>query len=189
MLSRLLRMALPSLTLASSSYFFCWMASGIWAKVDLWWSMAAFTFSSSFSRSARLASSWDNSRSILREEFFKWSINHVSSLASYLLEFPSANKVLRLNRFLWAYFNLKTSSSKMDRGDKTLERARDGLPLMTKKALCIESMSWTKSAIFFSNIGRTSLSWFLVSSDKTSLEEVDDDLISSSSRYSSRLKE
>ena len=100
MLSRLLWMALPSLTLASSSYFCCWMASGIWARVDLWWSMAAFTFSSSFSSSARQASSWDNSGSILREEFFKWSINYVSSLASCLLEFPLANKVSRLDRFL-----------------------------------------------------------------------------------------
>ena len=80
MFSRLLWMALPSLTLASSSYFFCWMASGIWARVDLWRSMAAFTFSSSLSSSACLTSSWDNSRSILREEFFKWSINCVSSL-------------------------------------------------------------------------------------------------------------
>ena len=40
MLSRLLRMALPSLTLANGSHFFCWMASGIWARMGLWWSMA-----------------------------------------------------------------------------------------------------------------------------------------------------
>jgi len=54
---RLLQMTLPSLTLVSSSYLFCLMASGIWAKVDLWRSMAAFTFSSSFSSSACLISS------------------------------------------------------------------------------------------------------------------------------------
>ena len=93
MLSRILRMALPSLTLASSSYFFYWMVSGIWARMDLWRSMAAFMFSSSFSSSTCLASSWDNSGLILREEFFKWSINCVNSLASCLLEFPLANKV------------------------------------------------------------------------------------------------
>ena len=77
----------------------------------------------------------------------------------------------------------------MEKGDKTLERAGDGLPLMAKKTLCIRSASWTRSAIFFSNIGRTSLSWFLVSFGKVSLEEVADELISSSSKYSSRLKE
>ena len=77
----------------------------------------------------------------------------------------------------------------MDKGDKTLERTGDGLYLIAKKTLCIELVSWTKSAIFFSNIDNISLSQFLVSSDKVSLEEVADELISSSSRYSSRLKE
>ena len=77
----------------------------------------------------------------------------------------------------------------MDKGDKTLERTGDVLPLIAKKTLCIELVSWTKLAIFFSNIGNISLSQFLVSSDKVSLEEVADELISSSSRYSSRLKE
>ena len=55
--SRLLRMALLLFTLASNSYFFCLTASGIWARVNLRWSIAAFTFSSSFSSSARLISS------------------------------------------------------------------------------------------------------------------------------------
>jgi len=77
----------------------------------------------------------------------------------------------------------------MDKGDKTLERTRDILSLIAKKTICIESVSWTKSVIFFLNIGSIFLSQFLVSSDKTSLEEVVDDLISSSSRYSSKLKE
>ena len=77
----------------------------------------------------------------------------------------------------------------MDRGDKTLIRSGDEISLMAMKALCIESASWTKSAIFLSSIGNMSLSQFLVSSDKASLEEVADKLISSSSRYSSRLKE
>ena len=103
MFSRLLWMALPSLTLASCSYFFCLMASGIWARVDLWQSMAAFMFSSSLSSSARLTSSWDNSGLMPREEFFKRSISCVSSLASCLLEFPLANKVSRSDRFLWAF--------------------------------------------------------------------------------------
>ena len=76
----------------------------------------------------------------------------------------------------------------MDKGDKTLERTRDGLSLVAKKTLCIESVSCTKSAIFLSNIGSTSLSRFLVSSSKASLEEAADELISPSSRYSSRLK-
>ena len=77
----------------------------------------------------------------------------------------------------------------MDKGDKTLERTGDELPLIVKKTLYNESMSWTKSAIFFSNIGNMSLSLFLVSSSKVSLEEGADELISSSSKYSSRLKE
>ena len=77
----------------------------------------------------------------------------------------------------------------MDKGDKTLERTGDGLSLIAKKTLYIELVSWTKSAIFFSNIGNISLSQFLVSSNKASLEEVAHKLISSSSRYSSRLKE
>ena len=77
----------------------------------------------------------------------------------------------------------------MDKGDKTVMRSRDELSLMDKKTLCIESASWTKSAIFFSSIGNMSLSRFLVSSDKASLEEAADELISSSNRYSSRLKE
>ena len=132
---RLLRMALPSLTLASSSYFFCLMASGIWARLDLWRSMAAFMFSSSFSNSARLISNWDNSGSVLREEFFKSSINYASSLASCLLEFPLANRALRLDKFLWVFFTLKAWSSKIDKDDKTLERARDGSPLIAKKTL------------------------------------------------------
>ena len=89
--SRLLQMALPSLTLVSSLCFFYLMALGIWARLDLWRSMTAFTFSSSFSSSTRLISSWDNSGSILREEFFKSSISYISSLASYLSEFL-ANK-------------------------------------------------------------------------------------------------
>ena len=77
----------------------------------------------------------------------------------------------------------------MDKDDKTLERVGDGSPLMAKKALYIKSVSWTKSSIFFSNVGSIFLSQFLVSSNKASLEEVADDLISSSSKYSSRLKE
>ena len=77
----------------------------------------------------------------------------------------------------------------MDKGDKTLIRSVDKLSLMVKKTLCIESASWTKSAIFFSSFSNMSLSLFLVSSDKASLEEVADELISSSSIYSSRLKE
>ena len=100
MSSRLLWMALPFLTLANSSYFFCLMALGIWARLDLWRSMAAFMFSSSFSSSTRLISSWDNSRSILREEFFKSSISCVGSLASCLLEFLLANKASWSDRFL-----------------------------------------------------------------------------------------
>jgi len=73
--------------------------------------------------------------------------------------------------------------------NKTLERARDGSPLIAKKTLCVESVSWTKSAIFLSNIGSIFLTRFLVSSGRASLEEVVDNLISSSSKYSSRLKE
>ena len=141
MSSRLLRMALSSLTLASSSYFFCLMASGIWARLDLWRSMAAFTFSSSFSSSARLISNWNNSRSILREESSKSSISYVSSLASCLLEFLLANKASQSNKFLLAFFTFKAWSSIMDKGDKTLERTGDGLPLIAKKTLCIESVS------------------------------------------------
>ena len=189
MSSRPLRMTLPSLTLASSSCLFCLMASGIWARADLRWSIAAFMFSSSLSSSARLISSWDNSGSVLREEFFKSSINYASSLASCLLEFPLASRASRLDKFLWVFFTFKACSSKMDKDDKTLERTGDGLPLIDKKTLCVESVSWTKSAIFLSNIGSVFLSRFLVSSDKASLEEVADNLISSSSKYSSRLKE
>ena len=70
----------------------------------------------------------------------------------------------------------------MDKGDKTQVRTRDELSLIAKKTLCIESASWTKSAIFFSNIGNISFSQFLVSSDKASLEEMADELISTSSR-------
>ena len=77
----------------------------------------------------------------------------------------------------------------MDKGDNTLVRTEDELSLIAKKTLYIESVSWTKSAIFFSNIGNISLSRFLVSFDKVSLEEAADELISSSSRYSSRSKE
>jgi len=77
----------------------------------------------------------------------------------------------------------------MDKDDKTLERTGDGLLLMAKRTLCIESVSWTKSAIFFSKIGNTSLSQFLVSSNKASLKEVADEPTSSSSKYSLRLKE
>ena len=98
--SRLLQMALPSLTLVSSCYFFYLMALGIWARLDLWRSMAAFTFSSSFSSSARLVSSWFSSGSILRGESFKLSISCASSLVSYLLEFFLGNKASRLDRFL-----------------------------------------------------------------------------------------
>ena len=65
----------------------------------------------------------------------------------------------------------------MDKDDKTLERTGDGLLLMAKRILYIELVSWTKSAIFFSNIGRTSLSKFLVSSGKVSLVEVADELM------------
>jgi hypothetical protein len=43
--------------------------------------------------------------------------------------------------------------------------------------------------MFFSNIGSMFLSRFLVFSSKASLVEVADDLILSSSKYSSRLKE
>ena len=77
----------------------------------------------------------------------------------------------------------------MGKYDKTLERAGDGSPLMVNKTLYIDSVSWTKLAMFFSNIGSIFLSQFLVSSGKDSAEEVADDLISSSSKYSSRLKE
>ena len=77
----------------------------------------------------------------------------------------------------------------MDKDDKTLVRPGYKLSLMAKKTLCIEFASWTKSAIFFSSIGNISLSRFLVSSDSASLEEAADELISSSSIYSSRLKE
>ena len=187
--SRLLQMVLSSFTLANSSYFFCLMAWGIWARVDLRWSMAVFTFSSSFSSSARLISSWDNSRSVPRGEFLKALIDCVSSLTSCLLESLRASKASRLDKFLWIVFAFKAWSSKMGKYDKTLERARDGSPLMVKKTLCIDSVSWTKSAMFFSNMGSISFSRFLVSSDKDSAEEMADDLISSSSKYSSRLKE
>ena len=138
MLLRLLWMALPSLTLASSSRFFCWMASGIWARMDLLQSMAAFTSLSSFSSSARLASSRDNSRSTLREEFFKWSIDYDSSLASCLLQFPLANKVSRSNRFLWACFTFKTWPSKIEKEDKTLERAGDGYPWWPRRLYALD---------------------------------------------------
>ena len=76
----------------------------------------------------------------------------------------------------------------MDKGDNTLVRTEDELSLIAKKTLYIESVSWTKSAIFFSNIGNIFVIRFLVSSDKASLEEVADELISCSSRYSKRLK-
>ena len=76
-----------------------------------------------------------------------------------------------------------------DKDDKTLVRIGDELYLKAKETLCIKSTSWTKSDIFFSSIGNISLSQFLVSSDIDSLEEVADELISSSNRYSSRLKE
>ena len=182
-------MALPSFTLANSAYFFCLMASGIWARVNLQWSMAAFMFSSSFSSSAHLISNWYNSGSVLREEFIKSSINYASSLASCLLEFPLASRDSRLDKFLWVFFTFKARSSKIDKDDKTLERAGDGSPLIAKKTLCVESLSWTKSAIFLSNIGSIFLSRFFVSSGRALLGEVVDDLISSSSKYSSRLKE
>ena len=144
MLSRLLWMVLPSLTLASRSCFFCWMALGIWARMDLWRSMAAFTSPSSFSSSARLPSSQDNYGSTLKEEFFKWSIDCDSSLASCLFEFPLAKRVSRSNKFFWAYFTFRTWSSKMEKGDKTLERAGDGLPLMTKSKRANMVALWTR---------------------------------------------
>ena len=53
-------------------------------------------------------------------------------------------------------FHLQDLTFKDRKGDKTLEIAGDGLPLMAKKTLCIGLVSWTKLAIFFSNIGRTS---------------------------------
>ena len=34
-----------------------------------------------------------------------------------------------------------TLDFQLDKGDKTLERTRDGLPLIAKKTLCIESVS------------------------------------------------
>ena len=77
----------------------------------------------------------------------------------------------------------------IDKDDKALVRTEDELSLKAKESLYIESASWTKSAIFFSSIGNISLSQFLISSDKASLEEVADELISSSSKYSSRLNE
>ena len=77
----------------------------------------------------------------------------------------------------------------IDKDDKALVRTEDELSLKAKETLCIESASWTKLAIFFSSIGNISLSQFLISSDKASLEEVADELISSSSKYSSRLNE
>ena len=102
--SRLPRMVLLSFTLAISSYFFYLMASGIWARVDLRRSMAAFTLFSSLSSSARLTSSWDNSGSVPREEFFKASIDCVSSLTSCLLGSLRASKASRLDKFLWIVF-------------------------------------------------------------------------------------
>ena len=72
----------------------------------------------------------------------------------------------------------------MDKDDKTLIRSGDELSLMAEKTLCIESTSWTKSAMFLSSIGNISLNRFL-----SFLEEMADELISSSSKYSSRLKE
>ena len=105
--SRLLRMVLLSFILANSSYFFCLMASGILARVDLRRSMAAFTLFSSLSSSARLTSSWDNSGSVPREEFFKASIDYVSSLTSCLLESLQASKASRLDKFLWIVFAFK----------------------------------------------------------------------------------
>jgi len=77
----------------------------------------------------------------------------------------------------------------INKGDKTLIRSGDEIPLMAMKTHCIEFASWTKSAMFLSSIGNISLSRFLVSSDRASLEEMADELISSSSKYSSRLKE
>ena len=76
-----------------------------------------------------------------------------------------------------------------DKDDKTLVRTGDELPLKAKETLCIKSASRTKLAIFFSSIGNISLNRFLVSSDGAFLEETADELISSSSKYSSRLKE
>ena len=76
-----------------------------------------------------------------------------------------------------------------DEDEKTLVRTRAELSLKAKETLCIESASWTKLVMFFSSIGNISLSQFLVSSDRASLEEMADELISSSSKYSSRLKE
>ena len=77
----------------------------------------------------------------------------------------------------------------MDKGVKASMRSGDKLFLIAKKILRIGSASWTKSAISFSSIGNMFLSQFLVSSDKASLGEMTDELISSSSIYSSRLKE
>ena len=77
----------------------------------------------------------------------------------------------------------------MDKGVKASMRSGDKLSLIAKKILHIGAASCTKSAISFSSIGNMSLSQFLVSSDKASLGEMADELILSSSRYSSRLKE
>ena len=102
--SRLPRMVLLSFTLANSSCFFYLMTSGIWTRMDLRRSMAAFTLFSSLSSSARLTSSWDNSVSVWREEFFKASIDCVSSLTFCLLESLLASEASRLDKFLWIVF-------------------------------------------------------------------------------------
>ena len=77
----------------------------------------------------------------------------------------------------------------LDKGVRTSARLGGKLPLMAKKILLTGSASWTKLAISFLSIGSMSFSRFFVSSDKTSLEEMADELISSSSIYSSKLKE
>ena len=102
--SRLPRMVLLSFTLANSSCFFYLMTSGIWTRMDLRRSMAAFTLFSSLSSSVCLTSSRDNSRSVPREEFFKASIDYVSSLTSCLLGSLRASKASRLDKFLWIVF-------------------------------------------------------------------------------------
>ena len=113
------------------------MALGIWARLDSWRSITAFTFSNSFSSSRRLAFSWFSSGSILREEFFKLSISYASSLASRLLEFFLANKASWLDRFLWAFFTFGAWSSIMDKGDKMLIRSGDELSLMAKRLFAL----------------------------------------------------
>ena len=63
---------------------------------------------------------------------------------SRLFECPLANGVSWSNKLLWACFTFRTWSSKTEKGDKTLERARDGLPLMAKSKGADMAALWTR---------------------------------------------